>query len=101
MERLLRDTFGFEDITILTDDTKRKPTRANMISELHSLVEGAAAGDSLFLHYSGHGAYSKDTRPDTDEADGQDETLVPLDYKESGMITDDELFDILVAPLPR
>jgi hypothetical protein len=43
----------------------------------------------------------QDVRPDTDEADGQDETLVPVDYQSAGMIVDDEIFDMLVAPLPK
>merc|ERR1711991_461037 len=58
-------------------------------------------GDSLFFHYSGHGAYAQDVRPDTDEADGQDETLVPMDYKSAGQIVDDDIFDMMVAPLPK
>ncbi len=65
------------------------------------LIQGAKSGDSLFFHYSGHGATSKDVSPETDEADGQDETLVPLDYQSAGMIVDDEIFDMLVAPLPK
>jgi hypothetical protein len=36
---------------------------------------------------------------DGDEADGYDETLVPVDYHEAGMIRDDDLFDILIKPM--
>ncbi len=32
--------------------------------------------------------------------DGMDETICPQDYQRAGMITDDELFGLIVAPLP-
>ena len=32
--------------------------------------------------------------------DGYDETFVPLDFKEAGQIVDDDIFDILVRPMP-
>lgn len=34
-----------------------------------------------------------------DEADNMDETLVPVDYKSSGQITDDEIFQEVRWPL--
>jgi hypothetical protein len=34
-----------------------------------------------------------------EEDDGYDEALCPLDYPTSGMIRDDDLFDILVKPM--
>ncbi len=43
------------------------------------MVEGAQAGDNLFMHYSGHGGNMRDDNGD--EKDGMDETLVPLDYQ--------------------
>jgi len=100
--------FGFssseKNMRVLTDDqndSSHHPTRANIIAGMKWLVEGAQSGDSLFIHYSGHGATQKDVRPDTDEADEQDETLVPMDYQSAGMVIDDEIFDIMVAPLPK
>ncbi|RKP22239.1 peptidase C14, caspase domain-containing protein [Syncephalis pseudoplumigaleata] len=36
---------------------------------------------------------------DGDEKDGQDETIVPLDYEKAGMIVDDDLHELLVRPL--
>lgn len=89
---------------ILTDDMKEphlRPTRENLIKAFHWLVDGATAGMSLFLHYSGHGGTQEDKAPDTDEVDGQDETLIPVDYESNGVIVDDELHDILVAKLPQ
>jgi len=36
---------------------------------------------------------------DGDEADGFDETLIPVDYLENGQIRDDDLYDTLVKPM--
>ena len=55
--------------------------------------------DAVFLHYSGHGTKLKDDEHG-EEADGYDEALVPLDFQDVGMLRDDDLFDILIKPLP-
>lgn len=88
---------------ILTDDGQgfAMPTKAEIEKGMKWLIEGAKSGDSLFIHYSGHGSTSKDVSPDTDEADGQDETLVPMDYQTAGMIVDDDIFAMMVLPLPK
>lgn len=52
-------------------------------------MKGAKAGDSLFMHYSGHGGSVKDHTGD--EEDNKDETMVPVDYAKSGQIKDDEI----------
>lgn len=99
--------FGFipTNVTILTDDQQhplRIPTYDNIIGAMRWLVEGAKAGDSLFLHYSGHGGTQRDVgNQNGDEEDGYDETILPLDYESKGQITDDMLFDILVRDLPK
>jgi hypothetical protein len=87
---------------VLTDDDKNhaKPTRAEMIKAFQWLVDGAKENDSLFLHYSGHGGSQKDVDPNTDEADGMDETWCPVDYDTAGQIVDDDLYNMLVKPLP-
>merc|ERR1712187_706328 len=60
---------------------------------------GAQPGDVLFFHYSGHGAQQED--PHGYEEDGMNETILPVDFKKSGMITDDQISNILVKPLPN
>ena len=45
--------FHQEDILVLTDDSrdsKRLPTKANIMSAMKWLVKGAKAHDSLFFH---------------------------------------------------
>ncbi|KAI8806407.1 caspase domain-containing protein [Cladochytrium replicatum] len=86
---------------ILTDDQndwRFRPTRDNITSGMSWLAQGARPGDSLVLHYSGHGAQQADR--DMDESDGMDETICPLDYTTKGMITDDEMNNLVVRSLP-
>jgi len=104
IKKLITTKFGFPSdanhMLILTDDQHgaNAPTRANIIRGMQWLISGAKSGDSLFFHYSGHGGKQKDV--DGDEADGYDETLIPVDYQTAGMIVDDEIHELLVAPLP-
>ena len=90
---------GFEesDIRILRDS---EATRKNILATVDEwLVQGTAAGDEVFLYYSGHGFQQADA--DGDEEDGLDETLVPVDTfvtddgRVEGMITDDEMGALL------
>jgi len=76
-----------------------QPTKARILHELRALVAGARRGDCLFFHYSGHGGQQRDTGGD--EEDGYDETILPCDFKRSGQITDDVLFELVVKPLPE
>lgn len=103
MQRFLCNRYGYktQDIVMLTDDSqnpRQKPTRENILQAMQWLTRGAAANDSLFFHYSGHGGQTKDV--DGDEADGYDEVIYPLDFEKSGHIVDDLIHDILVKPLP-
>lgn len=80
---------GYSTFEMQTDNTPVKPTRANILQGLHRLVAGSIAGDSLFFHYSGHGTQVHDRNGD--EVSGLDSAIVPLDYKQSGTIIDDQL----------
>ena len=90
---------GFDrgDIRIVTDSDA---TRSNVLTVAQEwLVDGTAAGDDVVLFFSGHGFQQWDQ--DGDEADGMDETLVPVDAyldgdgQVAGMITDDEIGALL------
>ena len=74
----------------------RRPTLANIRAGIAWLVAGAQAGDTFFLHYSGHGG----RMPRTDGRGDWHETLCPVDMDEAGMLLDSELFASLVQPLP-
>ncbi|KAL1495267.1 hypothetical protein AB1Y20_017127 [Prymnesium parvum] len=89
-----------DSMKVLMDDGQHEmPTMANIISAFGWLTHGIEAGDSLFFHYSGHGGSVKDTN--NDEADGKDETLIPVDYQEKGQLSDDVILANLVLEVPR
>jgi len=87
-------------MVVLKDDTNDHnymPNGKNIMKALQWLVQGVGRGDSLFFHFSGHGAQLPDKTGM--EKDGLNETILPTDYK-NGQITDDELWGSLVRPLP-
>ncbi|CAO1621815.1 unnamed protein product [Parajaminaea phylloscopi] len=98
---LLARGYKEDDMVVLTDrasDPRSVPTRQNMTAAMHWLVRGAQPGDALFFQYSGHGGQAKATQGD--EADGMNETILPLDFQSTGQMEDDELHAIMVRPLP-
>ncbi|KIM78040.1 hypothetical protein PILCRDRAFT_824756 [Piloderma croceum F 1598] len=87
-------------MVILTDiqhDPRYRPTGQNMLAAFHWLVTNNNPGDSLFLHYSGHGGQVQD--PDGDRESGFDDTICPVDFEQYGQITSDTLHRVLVTPL--
>lgn len=100
MKKYIMDVHGFEEenIVILMDDGENiEPNAENIINAYKQVVSESEDGDAVFLHYSGHGTKLRDD--DNDEADGYDEALCPRYYQSSGMIRDDDLYDILVKDL--
>lgn len=55
------------------------------------------ADQSIKLVSAGHGGQTKDL--DGDEDDGYDEVIYPVDFRQTGHITDDEMHRIMVKPL--
>lgn len=98
IKKYIQDVHGFEEenITILMDDGEHvNPTRDNILNAYRTLVASCVDGDCVYCHYSGHGGKLRDDNGD--EADGYDETLVPVDYASAGQIRDDALFTTLVG----
>lgn len=92
--------FPEENITILMDDGEHtEPTKKNMEEAYKKLVHESEPGDAVFCHYSGHGGRLRDDG--NDEADGYDETLIPVDYQTAGQIRDDDLYLNLVGAMPE
>lgn len=95
---LVKQGYSEDDMKIMMDDGEHEnPDKAGIIAGFQWLVEDAGPGDSLFFHYSGHGASVRDD--DGDEADGKDEALCPVDLESAGLLRDDEVFKCLVGPL--
>ncbi len=97
--------FPLDEKMILSDDkrtepeTNLAPTKSNILAAFRWLVRGAKKGDSLLLHYSGHGG--KVENKDGTEKSGYDQTVVPVDFAKAGQIIDDEVHDVLCRDLPE
>mmetsp|Transcript_22277 Transcript_22277/g.63153 ORF Transcript_22277/g.63153 Transcript_22277/m.63153 type:complete len:406 (-) Transcript_22277:234-1451(-) len=90
--------FERENMLILVDDGKHhQPTKKLIMDGFHKLVEVSEPGDAVFIQFSGHGGQIVDTSGDED--DGFDEILIPGDYKESGQIVDDDIYDEFVTKM--
>lgn len=98
---VLTTQFNYDEkhVNVLTDETPTKPTSANIQTCIRNLVKQVAPGDTVLLYYSGHGSSVMDRNGD--ELDRRDEVMVPIDYLQSGVITDDWLFANFVAMLPK
>lgn len=59
--------------------TNSKATTSAILESLRWLVKGAAPGDRLYFHYSGHGVQLPTLDPDG-EPDGLDEAICPVDF---------------------
>ena len=87
---------GFQNISILTDLTSEKPTKANILKEFTKLLSNAQAGDLLFFLYSGHGTYDLDKNGDENTL--YDQLIIPCDFN---AIVDDELKQIIQTNLKK
>lgn len=98
---LIRRGFPSDNLVILTDDQggRSNPTGENMMAAFQWLVSNNGPGDSLFLHYSGHGGQVKD--PDGDRESGYDDTICPVDFQQNGQISSDTLHKAIVSPLAQ
>jgi len=99
----IMNVWGFEEenIVILMDDGNHtNPTRSNILEAYKNLVTNSEDGDAAFCHYSGHGGRVRDDDRG-EEADGYDETLIPVDYDTSGFIRDDDLYSNLVCAMSQ
>ncbi|KZT33784.1 peptidase C14 [Sistotremastrum suecicum HHB10207 ss-3] len=84
-----------DDIVECSPYAPQEPNRDALLREMRRLVLGARPGDRLFLYVAAHGVQVKDV--DGDEEDFFDEAIVCSD---GYCIVDDEMFEIMVRPLP-
>lgn len=100
MQHLLAQKFGFPDDAFLIlgeDEQHQKPTRSNILDGFKWLVANQERNDSLVFYFSGHGL--RQLNVDEDEVDGFDEAICPADFETAGMIVDNEINKMIVAPL--
>ena len=115
MRHILIRHYGYkaENILLLTDETKYKPNRENILAGWNWLLSGAPAAKfrgnvsyneplpantCMYFHFSGHGINVFDKN--NDEIDNLDDTLCPLDFLKSGVISDDETRQVLANRVP-
>jgi len=86
MNDLLVNHFGFlsKRIRCLVDgqSPEERPTRANIIREIETLIRDAKPGQRIVLFLAGHGSQQPDQvppNPDDPELDGLDEVFLPCD----------------------
>ncbi|KAF7360542.1 hypothetical protein MVEN_00785300 [Mycena venus] len=102
MRDLLLEVYCYtpSDITILVDDGIEdhvQPTRDNILAAIVELVRDVNEGDQLCFHYTGHSVRIPSVRPYNEN--DLVKCLVPSDGEDM-KITDNELHDRLVRPLP-
>jgi hypothetical protein len=92
--RVLLTRNGFTNITIISDLTTLKPTRATIINELINFVNSGKQNETLVVHFSGHGTFYKTVS--LEELDGQDEYICTLEDDGSiSVISDNQLNEIV------
>ena len=96
VRNVLVDAYGYlpANIVMLRDDDKnRLPTKINIMNNLTQIIKSSSPSDEIWIHYSGHGTQLRDANGD--EAEGLDEAIVPCDFYTAGMISDDEIFNVI------
>lgn len=78
------DDFGYRPKVLL------EPTKAELVASLKENLAHLRWGDRFIFWYSGHGTKIVDR--DGDESDNYDEALVCADYRQRGILLDDELY---------
>lgn len=92
----LISNYNFKKISILTDNTVKKPDRINILIEFKNLLINSQSGDVLLFFYSGHGSYILDKN--NNEKTGYDQLIVPCDFNG---IVDDEFKNIIQTNLKK
>ena len=93
MQSLLRETFGFRQENIQTY-YDQQVTKDAIRDGFEWLADGAAPGDRLVLHFSGHGSYKRSE--DGDEEKDELLCLYGMDWNDdSSYLLDDELGELL------
>lgn len=96
VKTMLTTQFNYDssNIVLMTDLTETKPTRQNIINALNAIIQTTNRDNGeLWIHYSGHGTYTRDRN--LDESDRYDEAIVPVDYETAGILVDDDIHKIM------
>lgn len=95
VEAFLRQRAGLDDSRLIkltashggtkgpTESKNRWPTYENIVGAFRAVIDRAESGDLVYVHYSGHGGQCNTLIPKVKGSKGVDETLVPIDIKDS------------------
>lgn len=97
MSSYLKNKANFDVVKVYTDDDgdDRKVRGHSIVNSLYKLALDSHRFklDRAWIHFSGHGGGIRDY--DGDELDGKDECILPVDYRQCGVIHDDLIKRIL------
>lgn len=97
IEKLLKSpALHFDDVRVFLDNEAQPRTTArHIIEEMNDLATRSWSHnlEVAWIHYSGHGCSVFDMNGD--EKDRRDECIVPSDYKQSGVVSDDVINRVL------
>jgi hypothetical protein len=93
------------EFRLLTDTmpASNKPTKTNILNAFTWATTGLKPGDSIYIHYSGHGGTIADTNGDektNSDTPNMDSIIYPCNNGKLEMITDDELRTFLIDKIP-
>jgi len=83
---------GFDEVVTLLGNMA---TRERMLATMTAVVQETGPDDLAVLTWSGHGSWQVDRSGD--EPDRRDEVICPVDYSRSGMISDDDLYQVFTS----
>jgi metacaspase-1 len=89
----------YNSFIVMTDMSRIKPTRSNILAGFRALLQGAVSGDELWFHFSGHGVLTNDASGD--EESGKDSCICPIDVMRRGFISDDIIRSNLAGLVPK
>ncbi len=91
ISEVLKNKFSFSEIIKLTDKTRLKPTKQNIIDNFNLILEkiNSSKYNEIWIHYSGHGYRINDKT----SKNNYSEVIIPLDYKTKGVISNDFFYE--------
>lgn len=96
IERLLKETLLFEDVSVYTEVTGKQLTRLVLQAARQTHLQHVV---NLWIHFSGHATQVRANN--IHESDGLDECVVPTDHKQVGYLRDNFFRDAVRSVNPR
>lgn len=82
---------SYKRIEVLTDQVDQiAPTRRNILIAMEKLARATEPGDSAFVLICGHAG----------RVNGDDETLIPIDFASAGVIQQEDIYKSLICAMP-